>query len=90
MLYVQQILQQVQHNPDPRLIENLAETLHRSKVENLEQELHAQYANNARAMEDRFNVALAEERSTFQQEASHVMSVARDCRATFACRKTSR
>ena len=24
MLYVQQVLQQVQHNPDPRLIENLA------------------------------------------------------------------
>ena len=74
MLYVQQILQQDQHNPDPRLIENLAETLHRSKVENLEQELHAQYASNARVMEDRFNVALAEERSTFQQEASHVIT----------------
>ena len=28
MLYVQQVLQQVQNNPDPRLIENLAEALH--------------------------------------------------------------
>ena len=74
MLYVQQVLQQVQHNPDPRLIENLAETLHRSKVENLEQELHAQYANNARIMQDRFNLALAEERSSFHKEASDVLT----------------
>ena len=45
-LYVQQVLQQIQQNPDPRIIENLAETLHRSKVENLEHELHAQYTGN--------------------------------------------
>ena len=74
MLYVQQVLQQVQHNPDPRLIENLAETLHRSKVENLEQELHAQYANNARLMQEQFNFALAEERSSFQKEAGNVIT----------------
>ena len=74
MLYVQQVLQQVQHNPDPRLIENLAETWHRSKIENLEQELHAQYANNARLMQDRFNLALAEERSSFHKEASDVIT----------------
>ena len=73
-LYVQQVLQQIQHNPDPRLIENLAETLHRSKVEYLEQELHAQFANNARMMEDRFKTALAEARNTFQKEASHVIT----------------
>ena len=74
MLYVQQILQQVQHNPDPRLIENLAETLHRSKIENLEQELQAQYASSARMMQDRFNLAVAEERSSFHKEASDAIT----------------
>ena len=74
MLYVQQILQQVQHNPDPRLIENLAETLHRSKIENLEQELQAQYASSARMMQDRFNLALAEERSSFHKEANDAIT----------------
>ena len=56
------------------MIENLAEALRRSKVENLEQELHAQYANNAKVMEDQFRAVLAEERNTFQNEASHVIT----------------
>ena len=34
-LYLQQVLQQIQQNPDPRIIENLAEVLHKSKIETL-------------------------------------------------------
>ena len=31
-LYLQQVLQQIQQNPDPKIIENLAEALHESKI----------------------------------------------------------
>ena len=44
-LYLQQVLQQIQQNPDPRIIENLAEVLHKSKIETLEQEVQTRYSN---------------------------------------------
>ncbi len=73
-LYVHQVLQQIQHNPDPRLIENLAEILHRSKVGALEHEAQAQYANDSRSMEEGYKALPLEERQSYQREARNVLS----------------
>ena len=54
-LYLQQVLQQIQQNPDPRIIENLAEVLHKSKIETLEQEVQTRYSNETRRVEELYH-----------------------------------
>lgn len=65
---MQQVLQQIQHNPDPRVIENLAEILHRAKVESLEHELQAQYSHESKRIKDRLRTVAHEERQMYQRE----------------------
>ena len=74
-----QVLQQIQQNPDPRIIENLAEALHKSKIESLEQEVQAKYSSETRRVEELYHQeavrSVAVQEQAIAQSAVHVFRI---------------